>query len=79
MWQGDKLWIHYSKDIIAADVQDAILLKSFLRHNSIFRLYAQHLEIIDLQRYKVYKDAKKVRSQLSERASVPFVFIVGKN
>ncbi len=79
MWQGDKLWIQYDEEIMASDVADALFLKAFLRHIGIFRLYTQHFDIIDLQRYKVYSDPKKVRSLIKERSKVPFVFIAGKN
>jgi len=80
MWQGhDKVWLHYVKDIIAADVYSAVFLASYLRYISLDRSYISHLEAIDLQRYKVHKKAAKVRNALKECATTPFIFIVGKN
>ena len=80
MWQGqDKTWLHYVKDIIAADVYSAVFLASYLRQTSIKRSYIPALEVIDLQKYKVIKDVRKVRAALKERLNIPFVFVVGKN
>jgi len=75
----DKVWIHYRNDIIASDVTSAIFLSAMLRHNALHRSYVHHLEIIDLQKYKVLKDPVKVRIALRERMHVPFVFVTGKN
>lgn len=80
MWSGQhKVWIHYRKDIIASDVATAIFLSDLLRYHSIHKIYAEHLEVIDLQKYKVFKKAHKVRLALKERMDIPFVFAVGKN
>jgi len=79
MWQGENTWLHYVKNIIAADVSSAVFLATFLRHNNYNKRYASALEVIDLQKYKVIKKANKVRSILSNRAPEPFVFVVGKN
>ena len=79
MWGEDKVWLNYRKDIMAADMQAATFLSSFLRNLAINKGYAQHLEVIDLQKYKVLKQAPKVLVSLRERIGVPFVFTVGKN
>jgi hypothetical protein len=80
MWKGqDKTWLHYVKDIIAADVYSAVFLASYLRQVAITKSYVPALEVIDLQKYKVIKETKKVSQALRERMSVPFVFVVGKN
>ncbi|MBS1587230.1 MAG: hypothetical protein JSS82_16975 [Bacteroidetes bacterium] len=80
MWQGqDKTWLHYVKDIIAADVYSAVFLASYLRQGSLKRSYVPALEVIDLQKYKVVTDVKKVGKALRERMHIPFVFVVGKN
>jgi hypothetical protein len=34
---------------------------------------------MDLQRYKLIKQEKKVKAALRDRLNVPFVFLVGKN
>jgi hypothetical protein len=80
MWQGqDKTWLHYVKDIIAADVYSAVFLASYLRQGALRKSYVPALEIIDLQKYKVVTDVKKVARALRERVHIPFVFVVGKN
>jgi len=80
MWQGqDKTWLHYVKDIIAADVYSAVFLASYLRQGTLRRSYLPALEVIDLQKYKVVTDVKKVGKALRERMHIPFVFVVGKN
>lgn len=71
--------MHYVKDIIAADVYSAVFLASYMRQVAITKSYVPALEVIDLQKYKVIKETKKVSQALRERMSVPFVFVVGKN
>lgn len=75
----DKVWIHYRKDIIAADVSSAICLSAFLRNSFLNRSYIPSLEIIDLQRYKLVTKHVKVRIALMERLHIPFVFVACKN
>ncbi len=79
MWQGQNTWIHYVKNIIAADISSAIFLASFLRRSNMNKSYLTHLEVIDLQRYKLITKTNKVRAALNESASTPFIFFVGKN
>ena len=79
MWRENKLWLHYVKSIIAADVTSAVFLASFLRHLQINKKYASYLEIIDLQKYKVIRQEKKVKVALIERINIPFVFVTCKN
>ena len=80
MWSGqDKVWMHYLNDIIAADVASAVFLSSFMRHAVRNRANAQYHEIADLQKYKLIRSTNKVRIALSNRANLPFVFILGKN
>ncbi len=80
MWgKQDKVWLHYVKDIIAADVYSAVFLASYLRYASLNKTHVAFLEIIDLQKYKVIKQKNKVRVALKERADVPFVFVVCRN
>ena len=79
MWRENNLWLHYVKNIIAADVTSAVFLASYLRRSRISNKYASALEIIDLQKYKVIKQENKVRVALRERAGIPFVFVVCKN
>jgi len=81
MWSGhNKVWLHYVKNIIAADVYSAVFLASYIRYTDISHNYLSSIEIIDLQKYKVIKQQSKVRLALEERCDdVPFVFAVGKN
>jgi hypothetical protein len=80
MWHGhNKVWLHYLKNIIAADIYSAVFLASYLRHISIYKKYITSLEVIDLQKYKVIKSEAKVRAALKDRTNVPFVFVVCKN
>ncbi len=72
-------WLHYVKNIIAADVPSAVFLASYLRYSDLNKDYAHAIEIIDLQKYKVIKQRQKVCLALRDRANVPFVFVIGKN
>jgi len=79
MWHKDHVWLHYVKNIIAADIHSAVFLASYLRHAGTSRDYASCLEIIDLQKYKIITKSAKVYAALRNRAGIPFVFVVGKN
>jgi hypothetical protein len=79
MWYGNKVWLHYVKNIIAADLSSAVFLASYLRHTSITKDYTASLEIIDLQKYKIITQPAKVRRSIKDRMHIPFVFVVGKN
>ena len=75
----NKVWLHYVKNIIAADMSSAIFLASYLRYAGTGNDRASAIEIIDLQKYKLIKQHNKVRIALRERIHIPFVFVVGKN
>lgn len=79
MWRGNNVWLHYVKNIIAADIPSAVFLASYLRHSGLTKDYASCLEVIDLQKYKIIKKPAKVQAALRERLRIPFVFVVGKN
>ena len=79
MWRENNLWLHYVKNIIAADVTSAVFLASYLRRSRITRNYTSSLEVVDLQKYKVIRQENKVRIALRERTNIPFVFVIGKN
>ncbi len=79
MWHEKNLWLHYVKNIIAADISSAVFLASYLRYSRISKNYAAALEIVDLQKYKVIRQENKVRVALRERVNIPFVFVIGKN
>ncbi len=79
MWQRNNEWLHYVKNIIAADMHSAVFLASYLRYSGISKDYASSLEVIDLQKYKLIRQAGKVRIALRDRMHLPFVFVIGKN
>jgi hypothetical protein len=79
MERGNKAWLHYVKNIIAADVASAVFLASYLRYSAMSMDYTSYLEVIDLQKYKVISQKNKVRVAMRERSKIPFVFVVGKN
>ncbi len=77
MWDnGDKVWEHHKEGILATDANTAKLLHEYLKFVRISRSYAQHMEIIDLQRYKVERNARKVKQALGDgQHKEPFIFI----
>jgi hypothetical protein len=79
MWRDNNTWLHFAKNILAADAPSAMFLASYVRHCMHNKEYASSLEVIDLQKYKVIKQHAKVRVALRERIMIPFVFVVGKN
>ncbi len=83
MWSSsrreDKVWMHYLNDIIASDVPSAVFLSTYMRHVMRSRSYVNFHEVVDLQKYKVYRSAKKVRVAMTNRLREPFVFVLSKN
>ena len=80
MWgRRNKVWVHYQRNILAADVYAAVFLSAYTRHAAIQKLHTWQMEVIDLQRYKLVTKPQKVNQAMKERSDEPFVFIVGKN
>ena len=79
MKHEEKIWMHYVKNIIAADVPSAVFLASYIKYNGLSQNYISALEVIDLQKYKVFSQPAKVQTALYKRGHLPFVFVVGKN
>lgn len=80
MWSGDnKIWTHYDNGVLAADCDSAVFLKSYMRHMLINRPHLTVTEVIDLQRYKVYSSRRHVARAISDRLSIPFVFLTFSN
>ncbi len=80
MWgKRNKMWLHYQRNILAADVYAAVFLSAYLRHAAIHGLHTWQIEVLDLQKYKRITKPQKVRRAIKERAREPFVFIIGKN
>jgi hypothetical protein len=73
------VWLHYVKNIIAADVRSAVFLASYLRYSALTKDYAHAVEVIDLQKYKIINKHHKVCIALRDRIKIPFVFVIGKN
>lgn len=80
MWgRQDKVWQQYSRSVIATDAQEALFLQEFLQQTTTEQQHVPHLEVMDLQQYRLLKHPTKVRSALKKRVYIPFVFVVGKN
>lgn len=81
MWQSkeNKTWGHYRDDILAIDVDSAQFIADYIRHSFINSTHLSSIRIIDLQRYKIIRQPRKVKSALRERSAVPFVFIACNN
>ena len=79
MERENNVWLHYLKNIIAADVSSAVFLASYLRHTNLNKNYVHALEVVDLQKYKLIKNVNKVHTALRDRINIPFVFVIGKN
>ena len=79
MWQEENMWLHYVKNIIAADVPSAVFLATYLREINFSKIFIGTLEVLDLNKYKVVKKKNKIRAYLNERNTVPFVFVICNN
>jgi hypothetical protein len=79
MWYKNRVWIHYLKNIIAADMRSAVFLSTYLRRIGLGNDNKRVHEVYDLQKYKVIRDASKVRGSLREKLNTPFIFMACKN
>jgi hypothetical protein len=80
MWSGEnKTWIHYGGAIIAADLFSALQLDAYTKQMNFMRSYLPCLEVVDLQRYKLYTTLKHIKAVIRERKDVPFVFVYNRN
>ena len=79
MWQEENTWLHYVKNIIAADIPSAVFLATYLKEINYSKHFIATLEIIDLNRYRIVKKPNKIKMLLSESGLRPFVFVVCKN
>lgn len=79
MWYKNRVWIHYIKNIVAADVASAVFLASYIKQVSEEKEYLSTIEIYDLQKYRVIRDSKKIRATIREKLNKPFIFIASKN
>lgn len=80
MWgKQNKVWIKYRNNIIANDVNTAIFLSRYMKHSIIHKTYIPYLEVLDLQRYKLITNPRKVKATLKDKLDTPFVFAICKN
>jgi len=79
MWNRDRVWNRYVKNIVAVDKPSAIFLAAYIRRTDINKEYVSSVEIFDLQQYKVISKAAKVRGVLRDKLNKPFIFIACKN
>ena len=79
MWQGEPIWLNFVKNIIAADIRSAVFLAAFIKNGNTNHSVANAHELVDLNRYKVIKNKRKVQAALINREQKPFVFFVCKN
>jgi hypothetical protein len=79
MWNRDRVWNRYVKNIIAADKPTAIFLAAYIKRVDINKEYVSSVEIFDLQQYTVISKAAKVRGVLRDKLNKPFIFIACKN
>ena len=81
MWERkqNKVWIKYSNEILAIDSSSARFLVDYLHFVLINRSHIPSHEVIDLQRYKIIREERKVRSAIREKLHVPFIFLSCNN
>lgn len=80
MWFNNKhIWLHYAKDILAADEGSARFLQRYLYFANIYRAHFSVMEVIDLQKYKIVRHPRKVKQSVKERLHIPFVFLSCNN
>lgn len=79
--RSERIWKQYTQNISAISHQEALYLLHYLTFVHITRNYLHLTEIIDLQRYRIIKDKKKVYKLLSRplQDSESFLFPVNKN
>lgn len=79
MKKGSNQWLHYIKDIIAADVYSAVFLATYVRTAERNKSYFPHLEVVDLSNHQMIKNADGVQSILAHDELDPYLFVIGKN
>ncbi|MBS1689989.1 MAG: hypothetical protein JSS96_14765 [Bacteroidetes bacterium] len=80
MRQGsNQSWLHYIKDIIAADVYSAVFLATYVRTAERNKSYFPNLEVVDLTTHQIIKQTPGVQLALSNSELDPYMFVIGKN
>ncbi len=75
------IWKQYTRNIAAVNHQEALYLLHYLTFMQITRNYLQLTEIVDLQRYRLIKDKKKIHRILLQNPKEisSFLFPINKN
>ena len=79
MWYRKRVWRHYEKNILATDKVTASFLQGYLKQLAHNRDYCALLDVFDLNKYQVIRNAGKVQVALREKRGKPFIFIAGRN
>lgn len=79
MWYRNRVWLRYIKNILAADKPSAEFLADYIRRLRNSKETVASIEIYDLQRYRVIRNAAKLNGSLREKVNKPFVFVSSKN
>jgi hypothetical protein len=79
LWQRKAKLVYFDTGLMAKHHSEAELLKNWYFKNVLNGSIANHFEVINLQRYKIIKNNKKVQSALREKALEPFVFLICTN
>ena len=79
MWYRNRVWMRYIKNILAADKPSAEFLADYMRRRRGSKEQVASIEIYDLQRYRVIRNAAKLKGSLREKVNKPFIFVSSKN
>lgn len=79
MWYRKGVWKHYEKNILATDKVTASFLQGYMKQMMFSRSYCSVLDVFDLNKYQVIRNAGKVQVALREKRGKPFIFVAGRN
>jgi hypothetical protein len=79
-YEHEKIWHHYTNDILAHKAKDARWLDTWLQQQQYSRQYLRSLEVVDLHRYRLEKHPAKILDILRRTPSDKiFLFVLNKN
>ena len=78
--RSEKIWKQYPQNIAAVSNREALYLLHYMAYVEITKCHLHVTEVLDLQRYRIINNKKKVSKILSraEKSNV-FLFPVNKN
>lgn len=78
--RSEKIWKQYPQNIAAVSNREALYLLHYMAYVEITKCHLRVTEVLDLQRYRVINNKKKVSKILTraEKSNV-FLFPVNKN